>query len=436
MKYFKFIVSSFISKDTSSVFLYRLGTVLSGLVILYIVTSLMEIKDQGAYYLILSLVALQSFVDLGVISVMASVILRDWTEFKNTTSYQTRENKISIIRGYAHFFLPWYLALSLLLLSFSIIYSFNYKGDNQLFKILISISFISSLNFFLNFFWLFLEGIGDYFKLYSFRLIQLIFTTICLYLLIIYDFGLDSFLYFYYLVFFSSLIFIVFKWQTFSFLILGDKVKFRYFTEIFPFHFKIFIQSIFGYFTWQAMIPLFYSRLGPVFAGKLGFTVQLATLILSFSTFLIYSKSPVYSKLFYTKDFDTIWNLWKRDLWISYLTFSLLILFYLVLYFFNLTLLSSIFDRGLSVSTSLIILLIHSFHIFNQSIAVLTRLNKNEILSISGVLVPILSYAIVFFSINFVSLDLIFCLVLFLNFLFFIYNYLRFRKFKLTYLSY
>jgi len=64
----------------------------------------MEIKDQGAYYLILSLVALQSFVDLGVISVMASVILRDWTEFKNTTSYQTRENKISIIRGYAHFF--------------------------------------------------------------------------------------------------------------------------------------------------------------------------------------------------------------------------------------------------------------------------------------------------------------------------------------------
>jgi len=350
----------------------------------------MEIKDQGAYYLILSLVALQSFVDLGVISVMASVILRDWTEFKNTTSYQTRENKISIIRGYAHFFLPWYLALSLLLLSFSIIYSFNYKGDNQLFKILISISFISSLNFFLNFFWLFLEGIGDYFKLYSFRLIQLIFTTICLYLLIIYDFGLDSFLYFYYLVFFSSLIFIVFKWQTFSFLILGDKVKFRYFTEIFPFHFKIFIQSIFGYFTWQAMIPLFYSRLGPVFAGKLGFTVQL----------------------------------------------GLLILFYLVLYFFNLTLLSSIFDRGLSVSTSLIILLIHSFHIFNQSIAVLTRLNKNEILSISGVLVPILSYAIVFFSINFVSLDLIFCLVLFLNFLFFIYNYLRFRKFKLTYLSY
>lgn len=435
-KYFKFIISSFSNKDSSAVLLHRLVSVFSGLIVLYIVTSLLGIQDQGSYYLILSLVALQSFVDLGVISVMVSVILKDWTEFGTSNSIQIRDYKISTIRGYFHFFLKWYLSLSILLLLISIIYSYNFKNESELFNILICISIISSFNFFLNLFWLFLEGIGDYFSLYIFRTIQLVFSTVCLYFLIQYNFGVSSFFYFYCLTFLTSILFIIKKWSTFHLFIFGIRSDFLYFKEIFPFHFTVFIQSIFGYFTWQAIIPLFYNKLGPVVAGKLGVTVQIASLFLSFSTFLIYSKSPIFSKLLLVKNHDQIKSLWKKDLFLSYVLFFSFVLVYIFLFYFDFNLFKSFFNRGLKISNSLLIFFIHSFYIFNQSVAVLTRLNKKEILSFSGVLVPILSYALVFLGVNYLSLDMIFCLLFLLNALFFVVNYVRFKNFKSNYLSF
>lgn len=436
MKYFKIIISTFSNKDSSAVFLFRLGSVFSGLIVLYIVTSLLGIQDQGSYYLILSLVALQSFVDLGVISVMVNVILRDWTEYKNANSIQIRENKISIIRGYFHFFLKWYSTLSFLLLLISIIYSHNFKNESHLFYVLNCISIISSFNFFLNLFWLFLEGIGDYYSLYIFRTIQLLFSTLCLYVLIQYNFGINSFFYYYCLTFFTSIFFIITKWSTFHLFIFGLRTKFLYFKEVFSFHFNVFIQSVFGYFTWQALIPLFYDKLGPVVAGKLGVTVQISSLFLSFSTFLIYSKSPIFSNLLVIKNYDQIKSLWKRDLILSYFLFFSFIIVYIFLFYLDFNLFKPFFNRGLIISNSLLIFFIHSFYIFNQSVAVLTRLNKKEILSLSGVLVPILSYTLVFIGINYLSLDIILSLLFLLNTLFFIINYVRFRNFKSNYLSF
>ena len=436
MKYLNEILSSFSSKNALVVFLHRLVSVFSGLIILYIVTSLLEIQDQGSYYLILSLVGLQSFVDLGVISVMVSIILREWTEFRSTSSSQIRDRKISIIRGYFHFFIKWYLSLSFVLLLISLFYSYRYKSDNQLFTILLSISIITSLNFFLNLFWLFLEGIADFLNLYVFRAIQLGFSTSCLYLLIRFNFGLSAFIYFYSITFFTSLFFIVLKWNIFSVFFNGSRIKFLYFKDIFPFHFSIFIQSIFGYFTWQALVPLFYDNLGSSLAGKFGVSVQISSLFLSFSTFLIYSKSPIFSKLYLNKNYDQILTIWKRDLMLSYCSFFSFVTIFVLFYYLDLSLVKPFFDRILTITNVILIFLIHSFYIFNQSIAVLTRLNKKEILSISGLLVPILSYILVYLCINFISLNMIFYFLFFLNVLFVVYNYFRFRMYKNNYLSF
>jgi hypothetical protein len=409
--------------------------VFSGLIVLFIVTNLFEIKEQGQYYLILSLVALQSFVDLGIIPVMSNVILRDWTEYKNTVSDHLQSNKISKIRGYFYFFLKWYSILSFILLFISVIFSLNFREDSQLFNLLISISFIVVLNFFLNLFWLFLEGIGDFYNLYLFRTIQLLFSTGCLFFFITCDFGIHSLLFFYSSLFFSSVIFIFFKWRTFKFLIFGERIIFQYFKEIFPFHFNVFIQSLFGYFTWQALIPLFYDKTGALFSGKLGVTLQIAALFLSFSTFLVYSKSPIYSKLLFSKSHHDVLNIWKKDLITSYLIFIFLILIYLFLFYMDVSLFRPFFNRSLNVTNSFLIFIIHFFYVFNHSISVLSRLNKKELLTVSGAFVPILSYAIVYFCIDLFSLDIIFVMLLLLNSLFFIYNYLKFKKFKSDFIS-
>jgi hypothetical protein len=422
-----------LNRNSISILFFRLISLISGLIFIFSITSFYSINEQGDYYLILSLFSLQSFVDLGVGSVMYNYLIKEWNEYSSSDDVLYKEDKIQIIRGYFRFLLKWFILFSVVLFTISIVFSFFYSSNVFVFNVLLFISFLSTFIFFSNLFNIFIEGTGKFFSLYFFKSFQLLTSSILFFVLCYNGFGIVSMIYFYAFLVLSSIVYFLYNNSFYNLILFGINKKTSYFTDIFPFHFKIILQSIFGYLTWQAIIPIVYSIQGAESAGRLGFSVQIANLFLTLSTSIIYSSTPVYSDLILNKNLILLKRKWLLDLILSCLFFLILISIYFVLFFLDFELLRQYFLRALPPKVNLFILLIFFTYVVNQSIASITRLRKVEILFYNGIALPILSFLIIYFFLEIIDLQNIFLILLFINFIFLVFNFMKLRKFVKKY---
>ena len=114
-----------------------------------------------------------------------------------------------------------------------------------------------------------------------------------------------------------------------------------YMKEIFPYQWRIALSWASGYFISQLLNPVLFATEGAVVAGQMGMTMQALSAIQTFSFSWLNTKVPLYSKMIALKEYvqlDIIFNKTLKQM-VS-VCFSLLTLFFLVIWFLHITELS------------------------------------------------------------------------------------------------
>jgi hypothetical protein len=263
--------------------LARLSAMSCGLVTAYLISSYFSPKDQGFYYTFLSLLALQSFAELGLGIVIKSFASHEWVKLKFTREGRItgNANAKSKLISLARFAMKWYFLISLLTsvaLSLGGLVFFGLTDSKYLSILLgpwLAICLVTAINLYVIPIWSLLEGCNQAANIYYYRFIQSIFTGFlawaAIYLglnlwmpsivsLIVLMIGMFK-IWSQYKVFIKDIIFGKSK---------GDSLDWQ--KDIMPLQWRISLTWLSGYFTFSFLVPILFYYQGPEIAGQMGMT--------------------------------------------------------------------------------------------------------------------------------------------------------------------
>jgi O-antigen/teichoic acid export membrane protein len=317
----------------------------AGLGTIYFISSYLSGNEQGYYFTFGSLVAIQTFFDLGLTGIMTQYVAHEqahlqWSE--NETLLTGEEKYRSRLSYLLHFCVKWYAIISVLLLITLIIVGFVFfshygKGNSITWKtpwVLVCIG--TSINLFLAPIMSFLSGLGKVKEVSKILFIKQLIIPIISWTGFVIGFKL-------YVVGIASIctaLYVITYIASTQFRPIIKNIwkikitaRVNYMKEIFPYQWKIALSWISGYFIFQLFNPVLFATEGATVAGQMGMTLQVLNAINGFSMNWINTKVPLFSRQIEMKDYhslDKIFN--KTVLQESSVCLLLLVLFYSGIY--------------------------------------------------------------------------------------------------------
>ena len=299
-----------IDRPVFSVILLRAWQISSGGFLVILIPNCLTSIEQGYYFTFSSLVALQVFFELGMSQVLIQMVGSECAHVKIDKNYiaSGKNENIQRLRSLIKITEKWYLIASVIFLIFTIIFGvlfFYSKGDLELsswiYQWIILVLF-SSINLYLVGSLTIIEGCNLVSKVAYLRLRQSIAGTVLMAVVLIYGGGLWAPI----LMPFTACVVTLSwmyknKWPIKKILngqyIYDADLSYSWRKDIFPFHWRIAISWISGYFIFQLFSPIAFSRFGAIEAGKLGLTMAIFSALLTISMSWINAKLPKFSAL-------------------------------------------------------------------------------------------------------------------------------------------
>ena len=302
--------------------LTRVWNLVGYLVTFLVVANYLGKVEQGYYYTLNSLIALQVFFELGfsyVIVQKTSHLYSAW----NADSLQP-EAKVAFahISSFFYYILQWFLGCAVLFIGvllvvgrifFSADISAHIPSLNILWLLLV---ILTAFNLVLTALLSFFEGFGKAIIVYRIKLYQNVFSQFVLWVAIFCGMGLRSIL------FSNSMMLLI--GSIFVFIHFRKNIRdlFRqrtnrfifWFKELFKYQSKVALSWISGYFQFQLLSPIVFHYIGPIEAGRMGNTFTIVSGITALSLALIQSKSWEYSSLIALNNFKALGVLFKKHL--------------------------------------------------------------------------------------------------------------------------
>lgn len=310
---------------------------IGGIMTIIFVVKFMTDIEQGYYYTFGSLIAIQLFFELGLSGILIQYVAHEKASVDLEHGKFLNNTSLSRISSLFHFSIRWYLFFSILLflaLIFFGIFFFNKfsSGSDTIWEIpWIILALATSLNLLICPFTAFLQGLGKVEVVASYQFMAQILRFIIIFIGIplgfnLYVLGISS------LVNFLIIFFCVFKnfFQTFNNLWkfpVSEKVN--YFTEIFPFQWKIALSWISGYFIFQLFTPAIFASDGPIAAGQMGVSLTVLNGIFALSFSWMTTKIPMFSEFIAKKEFSELDLKFNKTLKQS----AIINIFFLLLFF-------------------------------------------------------------------------------------------------------
>ncbi|MDD5109269.1 MAG: hypothetical protein PHC29_07215 [Candidatus Omnitrophica bacterium] len=311
--------------------LFRIFNLIAAPITGILIASIFTAKMQGYYYTFLSLLALQTLVELGLCIVIVQFAAHEWSHLRlNNAGYITGDSaSISKLASLTRFTIKWYGIAALLVLiglgvggyyffSMSPASDINWKLPWFSLCLLTSITILTlPIN-------AVLEGCNQVSNLYAFFFYQLLFVKITLWTSIFLHTNLWAltFTNIISLLFFA--IFILRKYRHFFDTLLFTfkiKEKLSWFREIWPMQWRIGLSCTCGYFLHYFFVPVLFKYHGAVVAGQMGLTWSAVGLIPSIANAWIAPKIPQYGMMIAQKNYNELdrlfWRLMKITILVS-----------------------------------------------------------------------------------------------------------------------
>jgi hypothetical protein len=295
--------------------------ILSGVVILLLISRFLTPEQQGYYFTFSSVLALQVLFELGFGSVVVQFVSHEMPKLKisrNASKLSVSGDEISLFRFYAivRLVVKWYAVVALLILTIVLPAGIFFFGGFSI--IHLGLADILSNHTLWFFPWISLvvssvltltvtpvlsiaEGCGYVSDVAKVRFIQSLVNALIALFFLLTNHGL-------YVVVSSllSLFFVGGFWayKNFSRIIITSfkqpstqKSYFSWRNEMFPVQWRIAVSWLSGFFIYQLFNPVAFKVYGPVFAGRLGMSLTISNLLLNLSLSWIMTKVPKFGNL-------------------------------------------------------------------------------------------------------------------------------------------
>lgn len=274
---------------------YRFFVLIGGFITMLLVLFNFSPELQGFYYTFASFAALQVFAEMGLASVIITVISHEWAHLKINDNGVIKGNRkvLEKLFGLTDFAIRWFLvgsiAFFILTLIIGCYFFWNKAGMSGGVSWLlpwIAFVFVLSLNILLVPFWAILEGCNQLLSVYKFRITISVVANIAAWISIILGAGLWVCSINILMVVLISTYMIKKEYSIFFYQLYFRKnsvKKFTWIKEVLPLQWRITISWISGYLSFSLFVPVLFHYHGAVVAGQMGVTLSLIAALSSIS---------------------------------------------------------------------------------------------------------------------------------------------------------
>ena len=312
---------------------------------LLLISLYLKPEVQGLYYTFLSLVAMQSFVELGFCIVITQFASHEWARLYLDDSgfisgdERARQRLISLGR----LVFKWYACASIifvllvggggyLFLSQSPDLGISWKGP------WFSLMVVAGLQLWALPFLSLLEGCNQVHTIYRFRFVQGVFISLAMWMAMSLDFGLWMAIAGVGAGLIATLYLILIVYRKFfqPFFTFKPEQEIHWKEEIWPMQWRLALGGSMGYFMVSIYTPVMFHYHGPVVAGQMGMTWQLVTALGSLAMAWVATKVPRFGILVAKKNYTELDRFFFRTSGISMGVISLgAVLLWLLVYGLN-----------------------------------------------------------------------------------------------------
>lgn len=348
---------------------------------------------QGFYYTFASLVALQSFVELGLYLVISNVASHEWSKLRlaKDGSIEGDQQALSRLVSLGRFVFKWYAvaALAFLVLAggggYWLLGKAETPGIEWKIPWLLHIAFSSLLLWCMPFLSL-LEGCDQVALVAKFRVWQSLASNLSFWTAIAAGANLwaapalssiSTVFCIYYLV--------VSRRQFFNlFLRPPVAASIEWKTEIFPMQWRLGLQGVMNYFVFGLFTPVMFHYHGPVVAGQMGMSLQLIGSVQSIASIWFMANAPRFGILIARREFDQLDAEWRKATLLALAMMLVGVVLLLGILYLMTGMGLELVDRVLSPFAVALLSAGAVFSLWGNSMSVYLRAHKKEVLLKAG----------------------------------------------------
>lgn len=392
----------------------RIVQAFTGVIGIFFIASFLNGTEQGFYYTFGSILAIQTFFELGLTGIITQYVAHEavYLKINDDFTFSGDEKYKSRLASLVHFSVKWYFIISvafllvILIVGYVFFAKYDKSGGTVSWKIpwlILSVS--TAIKLFQSPFNSILMGLGKVKEMNEIGFYQQLFIPVSMWICLICNFklyvvGISSFIgaFIWFLYFMRTDLFklILNLWRQ----QISERVC--YMKEIFPYQWKIALSWISGYFIFQLFNPVLFATEGAVVAGKMGMTLSVLNAIQAFSMSWLNTKVPLFSGLIELKDYQQLD--YKFSLMLKQMSLICLALLVAMLggvwflRYFNIGFRDQLLgDRFLDYIPMVLMMIPLFANIFISSWATYLRCHKQEPLLINSIVMGILCCVSTFF---------------------------------------
>jgi O-antigen/teichoic acid export membrane protein len=260
----------------------RLWQSFAGLLTLFFILRFFTPTIQGYFQTFLSLIALQAFVELGLLGVIVVVVSHEWAglEFSGDGTLIGDDVNLRRLSSILRFVAAWFAAAALILLvvgGLAGIIVLLQHGDPRLWiRPWITTVGLASALLLCQSFVAILEGANRIFEVAVYRFVQAGLSSVALWTAAALGIGLWSIAAQLLTGILCALVFIGGIYRKFfsQLMRMRGPSTFKWRGDVWPMQWQLALQGVAGYFSASFLVPVIYSYYGPIEAGRMGLSVQ------------------------------------------------------------------------------------------------------------------------------------------------------------------
>lgn len=306
--------------------LTRFWQMLTGPVTLLLIARHMKPEVQGFYYTFASLLALQSFVELGFYVVIINVASHEWASLKldNIGRICGESHALSRLVSLGRLTFKWYAAASAIFVvgvgaaGFVFFSQKSYPGIHWQFPWLVLVLLAGGTLWALPFNSL-LEGCNQMGTVNRFRLSQVVLETAALWIVLTLGGGLWAAVASGAVKWLRDLYLLLVQYRKFfePFFRHPDGAQISWKDEVFPMQWRLALAGVVNYFAFSLFTPVMFQYHGAVVAGQMGMTWTIVGAVQAVALIWVYTKVPKFGMLIAQKDFVELDRYWLRTSLVS-----------------------------------------------------------------------------------------------------------------------
>lgn len=374
----------------------------AGVVGMLLIAGNFSQETQGFYYTFGSLVALQSFVELGLHTVISVFASYEWSKLKLSQGggIEGHHHALSRLVSLGRFAFKWYGVASLVFMLLAGGGGYWFLGRAGANHIQWEGPWIANIVFSALILWCMpflsmLEGCDQMARIARFKTWQAIAANVALWMVMLGGGDLWAASAFSGASALSCVFYLVIQRREFfkPFLELPRSERVHWKREIFPMQWRIALQGVMGYFLLSLFTPVIFYYHGPAMAGQFGMTWQIVNAIQAIANIWVATKAPKFGMLVANDDFAALDQVWRNAALMSLVLMSMgVIVLFMSVEYLNLVEWKPV-ERVLPPFPLLMLALGAFFSQAVQCIAAYLRAQKKEVLTpvalVTGVLMAL-----------------------------------------------